>query len=134
MSEKASASLPIDLDNKWSYMNETPNQPEIVFTALEALALPYHYRGAHHIPPNENFSIGNWKPRSEARMRGAGKLITSFHKFRRRRKKIWLLTNEKCDAGQSCLPLENYVEAHYTVIQEEKFLQRNRSSLEEKIK
>ena len=34
---------------------------------------------------------------------------------------IWLLTNDKCDVKQSCEPLEKFVEANYTIIEEKDF-------------
>jgi hypothetical protein len=36
-------------------------------------------------------------------------------------KEIWLLTNENCDTGRECLPLDNFIETHYTIVQERKF-------------
>jgi hypothetical protein len=34
---------------------------------------------------------------------------------------VWLLTNEKCEVKQSCAPLENFVAAHYTIVEERNF-------------
>ncbi|HVE58650.1 MAG TPA: hypothetical protein VNB22_17590, partial [Pyrinomonadaceae bacterium] len=36
-------------------------------------------------------------------------------------KEIWLLTNEKCAVKDACAPLENFVAANYTIIEEKDF-------------
>lgn len=101
--------------------SETANQPIIVFTTFDALALPYHYRGANLILPNEKFF--DWELEAEPGSADAWRRQTDYiiSKIPAEAREIWLLTNEKCDAGQSCLPLENFVAAHYTVVQEKKF-------------
>ena len=101
--------------------NETPNQPIIVFTTFDALALPYHYQGANRILPDEKFF--DWELEAEPRSADAWRRQTDFviSKIPAEAKEIWLLTNEKFDAGQACLPLENFVEANYTIVQEKKF-------------
>ena len=101
--------------------NETPNQPIIIFTAFDALALPYHYQGANRILPDEKFF--DWELEAEPGSADAWGKQTDFiiSKIPAETKEIWLLTNEKCNAGQSCLALENFVEANYNIIQEKKF-------------
>jgi len=98
--------------------NETPNQPIIIFTVFDALALPYHYRGANRILPDEKFF--DWELEAEPGSADAWRKQTDFiiSKIPAETKEIWLLTNEKCNAGQSCLALENFVEANYNIIQE----------------
>lgn len=101
--------------------NEKPHQPIIVFTAFDALALPYHYRGANKILPDEKFfewefedaigSANSWRRQTEY-------IISEIPP---QANEIWLLTNEKCLRGQACEPLENFVRANYTVIVEKDF-------------
>ena len=35
--------------------NESPNEPIVVFSTFDALALPYHYRGMNRILPDEGY-------------------------------------------------------------------------------
>jgi hypothetical protein len=101
--------------------NESPNQPIIISSAYDALALPYHYQGANRILPDEGFFDGELEaePGSADAWRKQTDYVIS--KIPPQAKEIWLLTNENCETGRECLPLENYVAAHYTVIQEKKF-------------
>ncbi len=101
--------------------NEKPNQPIIVFTAFDAPTLPYHYHGVNRILPDEKFF--DWGFEAEIGSADSWRRQTEFiiSEIPADAAEIWLLTNEKCRAGQACEPLENFVQANYTVIQEVKF-------------
>lgn len=100
---------------------EQPNQPIIVFTTFEALALPYHYKGINRILPDEKFF--DWENEAEIGSDDSRKREIEFiiSKIPPDSREIWLLTNSGCLDGQTCLPLENYVQANYTVVEEKDF-------------
>ncbi len=101
--------------------NEKPNQPIVVFTAFDALTVPYHYHGTNRILPDEKFF--DWGFEDEIGSANSWRRQTEFivSEIPSDADEIWLLTNEKCRAGQSCEPLENFVRANYTIIQEKDF-------------
>lgn len=101
--------------------NETANQPIVVFTAFDALALPYHYKGANRILPDEKhfaFDLEGDAESAEAWRRQTEFIISEIPADAR---EIWLLTNDKCEQGEACAPLENFVAANYTIIIEKNF-------------
>jgi hypothetical protein len=101
--------------------HERPDQPIIVFTVFDALNLPYHYRGANKVLPDERFF--NWG------IEGAYGEVDSLKpeidfaisKIPREAREIWLATGERCQTTKACEPLENFVAANYTVIEEKDF-------------
>lgn len=101
--------------------NELPQQPLIVFTAFDALTVPYHYHGANRVLPDEKFF--EWGLEGEIGAADSWRRQTEFivSEIPADANEIWLLTNDKCLVGQSCEPLENFVRANYTIIQEKDF-------------
>jgi len=101
--------------------NEKPDQPIIVFTAFDAPALPYNYRGVNKILPDEKFF--DWEFEAPAGSPDSWRRQTEFiiSEIPPAAQEIWLLTNEKCAVKDACRPLENYVEANYTIIEEKDF-------------
>ncbi len=100
---------------------ETANQPIVVFTAFDAIALPYNYKGVNKILPDEKFF--DWEFEAEAGSADSWRRQTAFiiSEIPPETKEIWLLTNEKCTVKDACEPLENFVRANYTVIEEKDF-------------
>ncbi|HEY0461649.1 MAG TPA: glycosyltransferase family 39 protein [Pyrinomonadaceae bacterium] len=101
--------------------NETPNQPIVVFTAFDALALPYNYQGVNKILPDEKFFA--FEREAEKGSADAWRSQTEFviSEIPPGAEEIWLLTNEKCDVKDACRPLENFVRQNYTITQEKNF-------------
>lgn len=101
--------------------NERPGQPIIVFTTFDALALPYHYRGANRILPDEKFF--DWEIEAPAGTADAWRRQTEFiiGEIPPDADEIWLVTNEKCAVQDSCVPLENFVGQNYTIVIEKEF-------------
>lgn len=104
--------------------NETPNQPIIIFRNYDALALPYHYHGINKILPDENFFA--WEAESAPDSTDVYRKQTEFivSQIPLNAPEIWLLTEETCQKPETqvaCEPLENFVEAHYTVLETEDF-------------
>ncbi len=101
--------------------NESPGQPIIIFTAFEALALPYHYTGVNQILPDEKF----FTFAAEAPFGSANSLVqeTQFiiSEIPPDAQMVWLVMNEKCVKTEACTPLENYVRANYTIEIEKEF-------------
>lgn len=100
---------------------EKPGQPIVLMPAYDALALPVYYRGANKILPDEKYFsfYTEAEPGSANAFRRQIEFITS--KIPPETEEIWLLTGEKCTIGQSCEPLENFVAANYTIIEERDF-------------
>ena len=101
--------------------NEKPNQPIIVFTVFDALDLPYYYQGANRILPAEKFF--NWGIEGEY---GAADSLKKENEYVISQippaaPEIWLATGERCQMTKACAPLENFVAANYTVIEEKDF-------------
>ena len=112
--------------------NESANQPIIVFTTFDAVALPYNYHGVNPILPDEKFFI--WEFEDEVGSANSWRRQTEFiiSKIPPESSEIWLLTNEKCEKGQACEPLENFVQANYTVIEEKDFYKEKARLLRKK--
>jgi hypothetical protein len=100
--------------------NEKPNQAVVVFTAFDALALPYYYKGANKILPDEKLFDRELEAAGSAESwdKQTGFIISEIPPGA---PEIWLLTNEKCAVKEACRPLENFIAANYTVISEKEF-------------
>ncbi|MDQ2746899.1 MAG: hypothetical protein M3T96_06545, partial [Acidobacteriota bacterium] len=111
---------------------EQPHQPLIVFTAFDALAVSYHYHGTNRILPDERFF--DWNLEAESGTADSWRRQTEFiiSEIPPDAPEIWLLTNEKCRADSACEPLENFVRAHYTVIEERDFYKEKARLLRKK--
>ncbi len=101
--------------------NEKPGQPIVLFPAYDALSLPFYYKGANKILPDERYFsfFTEAEPGNPNSFRTQIEFVTG--KIPPEAEDVWLLTNEKCEIKQSCEPLENFVEANYTIIEERNF-------------
>lgn len=101
--------------------NEKPGQPLIVFQTYEAITVPYHYKGVNKILPDERFFAFELEaePGSENSFTKQFEFIIS--EIPPDAAEIWLLTDEICQTTKACQPLENFVEANYTVIETKDF-------------
>ena len=104
--------------------NETPNQPIIVFQNYDALSLPFHYKGANRILPDEKFFAWSFEenPSSAAALEKQIEFVIS--EIPPEAQEIWLATEEICQdakTGIACQPLENFIEANYTIEKQKDF-------------
>ncbi len=101
--------------------NEKPRQPIVLFQTYDVIALPYYYSGVNKILPDRNFFAYGLedKPGSSDSYRSQIEFTISV--IPPDANEIWLLTGEKCAVEDSCLPLENFVQTHYTVVEEKNF-------------
>jgi hypothetical protein len=104
--------------------NEKPNQPIIVFQNYDALSLPHHYRGVNRILPDEKFFAWSFEgaPGTEDAYRKQTEFVIS--EIPPEAEEIWLATEEVCQREETkaaCKPLENFVEANYTIEREKDF-------------
>lgn len=101
--------------------NETPGQPIIIFTTFDALALPYYYHGVNQILPNEKFF--EFELEAGFGTENSLKRQTDFviSEIPSNADAIWLVVGEKCLVTDACRPLENYVQANYTIEKEQEF-------------
>ena len=58
------------------------------------------YGGADSLKPEIDFALSRIPPESA---------------------EIWLATGERCQTTKACAPLENFIEANYTIIEEKDF-------------
>ncbi len=101
--------------------NEKPNQPVVVFTVFDALALIPNYHGVNQILPDEKYF--DFGLEAEAGSAESLKKQTEFaiSKIPPDAPEIWLLTDDKCSIKDSCAPLENFIAANYTIIEQKEF-------------
>lgn len=101
--------------------NEKPFQPIVIFPSYDALALPVYYKGANKILPDEKFVT--WDFEAEPGSELSAKRQTDFviSEIPPEASEIWILTDESCEISEQCRPLENFVEANYTVIETKYF-------------
>lgn len=100
--------------------NETPDQPILVFQSYDVLSLRAHYRGANRILPDEK--ILDWGLEDEfgspqTFIRQIEFIISKIPDAW----EIWIVTDESCQTTKACLPLENFINANYTIVQEKDF-------------
>lgn len=101
--------------------NEQPNQPIFVFQTYDVNSLRVHYRGTNRILPDEK--LVEWGVEDEF---GSPQTFTRqiefiIAKIPPEAEEIWLATDESCQTTKACQPLENFIEANYTIIQEKDF-------------
>ncbi len=101
--------------------NEKPNQPIISFPVYETIALPFYYKGANKVLPDEKFFSFFAEGEAGSPNNFSRQIEFTLAKFPPEAEEIWLLTSDNCDFKQSCEPLENFVQANYTVIEEKNF-------------
>lgn len=101
--------------------NETENQPIVVFQVYDAISLPNYYRGKNRILPDEKFFAFFTEQEMQSPNAFRNQIEFLITEFPPEAQEIWLLTNEKCNIGRACEPLENFVQANYTIIREKDF-------------
>ncbi len=101
--------------------NETPEQPIIVFSNYEALALPYYYEGKNGILPNENFFKWKYEDEFGAETMWTKQIAYLISIIPKDAKEIWLVTEDICQTTKGCLPLEKFVGANYTIVKDREF-------------
>lgn len=104
--------------------NEKPYQSIVVFPNYDALALPFHYKGANEIVPDEKFFA--WNQNSVGLNEGALEPEINFvtSKIPSDAPEIWLATGEICQnpkTAEACRALENFINEHYTVVDSRDF-------------
>lgn len=101
--------------------NESSGQPIVVFTAFDAPTLPYHYYGKNKVLPDEKFF--EFEQEAAFGTENSLKKQTEFviSEIPADAEMIWLVVNEKCLVTDACRPLENYVQANYTIEKEQEF-------------
>jgi uncharacterized membrane protein len=114
--------------------HEKENQPIIVFQIYDAIALPFHYKGANKILPDEKFFTFDLEDKLGNADSFRSQIDFIISKIPPDATEIWLLTNEKCEVKESCQPLENYASANYTVIEDRSFYKERVRLLRRKTK
>lgn len=106
--------------------NEKPNQPIIIFENYDALSLPFYYKGKNRILPDERYF--DWELEDVWTSEKAFQNQTAYviSRIPPDAEEIWLATEEVCQAENSraaCRPLENFLQANYTVVETKDFYQ-----------
>lgn len=101
--------------------NGQPNQPIIIFSNYDAIALPVYYEGKNKILPNENFFAWNFEDKAGSPKLYAKQIEYVISLIPNDADEIWLLTQEDCQTGKACQPLEKFVESNYNVVIEKDF-------------
>ena len=100
--------------------NERQNQPIIVFQTYDALPLRAHYRGANRILPDEKLFEWGIEDEFGSPQTFARQIEFVISKIPDEAE-IWLATDESCETTKACQPLENFIQANYTIILEKEF-------------
>lgn len=115
--------------------NERPNQPIIVFQNYDALSLPFYYKGTNKILPDDRYF--DWESEeawtSEKAFQNQINYIIS--RIPPEAEEIWLATEEVCQAENTkvaCRPLENFLQANYTIVETKDFYQERLRLLRKK--
>ena len=101
--------------------NEKPSQPIIIFPNYDALSLPVYYKGANKIFPDDNFVVWDFEAAPESELSAKRQTDFVISEIPTDASEIWLLTDQSCEIGEQCRPLENFVEANYTTIETKYF-------------
>jgi len=112
-----------DWQNVATYIttNEKPGQPVVVFPVYDSIALPQYYKGVNNIFPDEKiFSFFTEDAAGSPKM-FEQQIQFLISEIPSDAVEVWLLTSDKCELGEACLPLEKFVEANYNVTQEQDF-------------
>ncbi len=101
--------------------NESANQPIVVFPAFDAVALPYHYKGVNQILPTSGFFDFEQEAAfgTENSLKRQIDFVTS--QIPADADRVWLAVHEQCLTTEACVPLENFVQANYTIEKEQEF-------------
>jgi len=100
---------------------ETSDQPIVVFPVYESVGLLPYYKGVNRVLPDEqrfSFVTDHTKSISTSYSREIEFVISAIPSDATQ---IWLLTSDACDLRDSCISLENFVNANYTVEQDQRF-------------
>jgi uncharacterized membrane protein len=114
--------------------NEKANQPIVIFQVYDAIALPFHYKGANRILPDEKFFAFDLEAKAGDANSYRGQIDFIISEIPADAEEIWLLTNEKCAVKEACQPLENFVGANYTIVEEKNFYKEKVRLLRRKAK
>lgn len=104
--------------------SEAPNQPIIVFQNYDALSLPYHYKGVNRILPDEKFFAWSFEANPSSEKALEKQIAFVISEIPPDADEIWLATEEICQHEETriaCQPLENFVEANYTIEKQKDF-------------
>ncbi len=101
--------------------NEQANQPIIIFSNYDAIALPVYYEGKNKILPNENYFAWNYEDKAGSQNLYAKQIEYVISLIPDESDEIWLLTEEDCQTSKACLTLEKFVESNYNVVIEKEF-------------
>ena len=102
-------------------LSEKPNQPIIVFKVYDAIALPNYYKGKNQILPDEKFFSFFAEDKLDSPNAFRNQIEFVISEIPPDAQEIWLLTYENCEVGRACEPLEKFVQANYTIIEEKNF-------------
>lgn len=100
---------------------ETADQPILVFTSYDALALKVYYNGLNPVLPDRNYFDFELEDKYGSENSLNKRIDFAISEIPTVNTQLWLVESEKCMTTRACVPLENFVEANYTVIQQKDF-------------
>ncbi len=101
--------------------NEGTGQPIIVFPTYEVLAMPFHYHGVNRILPDDHYFELEKEAASGTEYSLKKQIDFFISRIPADSEMLWLVVSEKCLVTEACRPLENYVQANYTIEKEQEF-------------
>ena len=115
--------------------NEKPNQPIIIFQNYDALSLPFYYKGANKILPDEKYFDWESEEAWTSDKAFQKQINYTISRISPEAEEIWLATEEVCQTENTkvaCRPLEIFLQANYTVVETKDFYQERLRLLRKK--
>ncbi len=112
-----------DWENVAAYIsaNEKAGQPIVVFPVYEAIAMPPYYKGGNQVLPDEKIFSFFAEDTAGSPLMHERQIKFLISEVPSDATEVWLVTSDVCTWGEACSPLENFVDANYTVVQEQDF-------------
>ncbi len=101
--------------------NGTPGQPIAVFPVYDALVPQFSYNGPNQIVPGAGYFTFVPEAPEGSPDRFASQIEFLIAEIPKDAAHVWLSVSDWCEKGETCRPLQNYVEANYTIEIEKDF-------------
>lgn len=101
--------------------HEMTDQPVVIFDAFDVPAIKTHYNGKNEILPDSGYFDFFLEGKLGTAEAFRSQIEFIIGKVPPEARHIWLITHEKCSYGNSCRPLEDFVEDNFVVLTDQAF-------------
>jgi hypothetical protein len=113
--------------------NEKAGDAILVFTTYDALAFKAYYMGPERVLPDKNYFDFELEDKFGSPNSMNRRIEFAISEIPKASERLWLVESEKCITTDACAPLENYVQANYTVTDQKDFYRERVRLLTRKI-